>query len=80
VAARPPQEFRLYGAEVLQVLNSVPFRELDLHLIMEELEDRLPEEGRQQLLQLIQKHLGCGHARLAAARGQGSHEAAGVNG
>lgn len=51
------QGFELTKAELLQVMNLRPASLVEIHLIVEDCEDRLDEGRIQQLLQLIAKHL-----------------------
>lgn len=50
------QGFGLVDGEVLQVLNLIPREPVDIHLITEELMDRMDEDQQNDLLALIEKH------------------------
>jgi hypothetical protein len=51
------QPLGLTRAEVLQVVNLSPCSEVEVHLIVEECEERLSEEQVTQLLQIVAQHL-----------------------
>jgi hypothetical protein len=53
----PPQPFKLTRAELVQVLNLAPASEVEVHLIVEECEDRLNEQQMDAFLQVVAKHL-----------------------
>lgn len=55
----PPslQPFKLTRAELLQVLNLAPCSEVEVHLIVEECEERLDEQQMAQFLDIVSKHL-----------------------
>lgn len=49
--------FKLTRAELVQVLNLAPASEVEVHLIVEECEDRLNEQQMDAFLQVVAKHL-----------------------
>jgi hypothetical protein len=51
------QPFNLTKAEVLQLLNAVPKTPVEVHLLVEDCEERLQEEEVESLLHLVQLHL-----------------------
>lgn len=51
------QPFGLTRAELLQVLNLAPVSEVEVHLIVEECEERLNEQQVADLIAVIGKHL-----------------------
>ena len=50
------QRFGLTPAEALQVLNLVPTKLVELHLIVEDLHDRMTGRKQEELLKAIQEH------------------------
>lgn len=48
--------FGLTEAEALQVLNLVPTRPVELHLIVQDLHDRLTARRQEELLQVVREH------------------------
>ena len=50
------KDFQLTDAECLQILNLLPKEIVDLHLIIQDLDDRLAEDKQRQVLDLIIKH------------------------
>lgn len=50
------KDFQLTDAECLQILNLLPKEIVDLHLIIQDLDDRLTEDKQRQVLDLIIKH------------------------
>jgi RNA polymerase Rpb4 len=68
-----PQPFKLCAPEVLQLANTAPTSELELVLVIEDAEERLGPEEREQLLQVVATHLGAGRrVAEAAAAGAGA--------
>lgn len=53
----PHQPFKLTRAELVQVLNLAPASEVEVHLIVEECEERLQEEQMAAFLQVVGRHL-----------------------
>jgi len=51
------QPFGLTRAEVLQVINLAPCSAVEVHLIVDECEERLSEEQVTQLLEVVSRHL-----------------------
>lgn len=51
------QPFGLTRAELLQVVNLSPVSEVEVHLIVEDCEDRLNEQQVAQLMHIVSKHL-----------------------
>lgn len=49
--------FGLTEAEAVQVLNLAPTEPVEIHLVVEELQNRLDEEQQNHLLQLVRSHL-----------------------
>lgn len=49
--------FGLTRAEVLQVINLAPCSAVEVHLIVDECEERLSEEQVTQLLEVVSRHL-----------------------
>jgi hypothetical protein len=50
---RPKEGFGLTDAETLQVLNFMPRESVEIHLMIEELQVRMPEERQDELLELV---------------------------
>ncbi|TRY64021.1 hypothetical protein TCAL_12603 [Tigriopus californicus] len=50
--------FQLSQSEVLQIVNQVPESTVELHLLIEECEERLSEEQIEAILELVRKNLG----------------------
>lgn len=50
---RPKEGFGLTDAETLQVLNFMPRESVEIHLMIEELQVRMPEERQEELLELV---------------------------
>lgn len=53
----PSQPFALTRAELLQVINLAPCSEVEVHLIVEECEERLTQQQVTQLMEVVAKHL-----------------------
>lgn len=51
------QPFKLTRAELLQVLNLAPCSEVEVHLIVEQCEERVDEQQMAQFLEIVSKHL-----------------------
>mmetsp|Transcript_27410 Transcript_27410/g.59962 ORF Transcript_27410/g.59962 Transcript_27410/m.59962 type:complete len:125 (+) Transcript_27410:168-542(+) len=51
------QPYQLTRVEVLQLLNLVPATAVEVHLVVEECEERLGEDKVEELLQLVSKHI-----------------------
>lgn len=63
---RAPQPFKLTRAELVQVLNLAPASEVEVHLIVEECEERLNEEQMDAFLQVVGRHLPRPHSQQQA--------------
>ena len=50
---RPKEGFGLTNAEALQVLNFMPRESVEIHLMIEDLQTRMPEERHEELLTLV---------------------------
>lgn len=50
---RPKEGFGLTDAETLQVLNFLPQESVEIHLMIEELQARLPDEKQEELMKLV---------------------------
>jgi RNA polymerase Rpb4 len=51
--AKTNEGFDLTDAETLQVLNFMPLESVEIHLMIEDLQSRMPEERQDELLRLI---------------------------
>lgn len=49
--------FQLSQSEILQIVNQVPESAVELHLLIEECEERLSEEQIENVLELVRKNL-----------------------
>ena len=51
------KDFELTKSEKLMILNHCPQSEVELHLLVEEIDERLNEDQREKIVQLVAKHL-----------------------